>query len=103
GPDERHERGEIGEREYFAALRRSLAIDLTDAQLAEGWGAIFAGEIPETVELLRSIRGKLPLYAFSNSNLAHARVWRGRFAPELGVFDRIFVSCELGARQPERE
>ena len=101
-PYERHERGEIDEREYFSALRHSLGIDLTDAQFAAGWSAIFVDEIVETVALLRTVRGNLPLYAFSNSNLAHARVWRERFAGALTVFDRIFVSCELGARKPER-
>jgi putative hydrolase of the HAD superfamily len=101
-PYERHERGEIGESEYYASLRRSLGIDLTDAQFAEGWGAIFVDEIAETVELLRSIRTKVPLYAFSNSNPAHARVWRARFAAALPVFRKVFVSYELGARKPER-
>jgi len=99
---ERHERDEIAEHEYYASLRRSLGIDLTDAQFAEGWGAIFTVEIPQTVALLRTLRGKHPLYAFSNSNVAHASVWGARFAPALSVFDRVFVSCELGARKPER-
>lgn len=102
-PYERHERGEIGEHDYYASLRASLGIDISDAQFAEGWGAIFADEIAETVALLRTLRGKIALYAFSNSNLAHAKVWRRRFASGLAVFDRVFVSCELGARKPERE
>src|SRR3989440_2675940 len=101
-PYERHERGEIGESDYYASLRRSLGIDLTDAQFAEGWRAIFVDEIPETIELLRSIRPQIPLYAFSNSNAAHARVWRARFGSALAVFRKVFVSCELGARKPER-
>lgn len=102
-PYERHERGEIGEREYFASLRSSLGIDLSDAQLASGWNAIFTGEITETVALLRGIQGRLPLYAFSNTNAAHQRVWSKQFENALGVFDRVFVSCEMGARKPERE
>jgi len=101
-PYERHERGEIAETEYYASLRRSLGIDLTDAQFAEGWASIFVDEIPQTVELLRLVRSRVPLYAFSNSNPAHARVWRARFAAALSVFDRVFVSCELGARKPDR-
>ena len=101
-PYERHERGEIAEAEYYASLRRSLGIDLTDAQFAEGWAAIFVDEIAETVELLRLVRSRVPLYAFSNSNPAHARVWRARFASALSVFRTVFVSCELGARKPER-
>jgi putative hydrolase of the HAD superfamily len=101
-PYERHERGEIGAREYFAALRGSLGMDLTDEQFAAGWNAIFAGEITETLSLLRSIRGRLPIYAFSNTNVAHHRFWSKRFEPALEVFDKVFVSCEMGARKPER-
>lgn len=96
-PYERHERGEIEAPEYFASLRRSLAIDLTDAQFAAGWNALFGAEITETVELLRTVKGRLPLHAFSNTNVAHRRFWSKRFESALRVFDRIFVSCELGA------
>jgi FMN phosphatase YigB (HAD superfamily) len=102
GPYEHHERGEIGEREYFAALRGSLGVALTDAQLAAGWNAIFTDEIAETVDLLRAVRGRLPLYAFSNTNVAHQRFWSKQYASALEVFDKVFVSCEMGARKPER-
>ena len=43
----RHERGEISDAEFFAALRGSLGIEVTDAQFLEGWNAIFTGEMPE--------------------------------------------------------
>ena len=101
-PYERHERGEIEAQEYFASLRRSLEIDLTDAQFAAGWNALFGAEITETVELLRTIQGRIPLHAFSNTNVAHHRFWSKQFANALRVFDSVFVSCELGARKPER-
>src|ERR1700755_2856659 len=39
----RHERGEISDAEFFAALRTSLGIDVTDVQFLDGWNAIFAG------------------------------------------------------------
>src|SRR6195952_1153341 len=42
----RHERGEISDAEFFASLRASLGIDVSDAQFLEGWNAIFAGEMP---------------------------------------------------------
>ncbi len=102
-PYEGHERGQIGEREYYASLRKSLRVDLDDAELAAGWNAIFVGEIAETVDLLRSIKGRLPLYAFSNTNVAHQRVWSKRFENALGVFEKVFVSCEMGVRKPDRE
>src|SRR6266403_1612575 len=42
----RHERGEIDDATYFAALRASLGVELSDAQFLEGWNAIFVGEMP---------------------------------------------------------
>lgn len=101
-PYERHERGEIGELDYYAALRRSLAIDIPDDDFRAGWGAIFTELVPETVALLEKLRDRVPLYAFSNSNVAHHAVWGRKFAPALANFRRVFVSCEMGLRKPER-
>src|SRR5438034_1003047 len=61
---ERHERGEIGVTEYFASLRTSLGIDLSDDEFAQGWGAIYIREVPGIVDLLRSVGKRVPLYAF---------------------------------------
>jgi HAD superfamily hydrolase (TIGR01549 family) len=101
-PYERHERGEIGERDYYASLRESLGIELTDAQWDTGWGAIFTGEIAPTVDAIAKVKARVPVYAFSNSNAAHQRVWSRRFAGALGHFRKVFVSSELGKRKPER-
>jgi glucose-1-phosphatase len=100
-PYERHERGEIGERDYYASLRESLRIDLTDEQWDAGWGAIFAGEIVPTVAAIAKVKDLIPVYAFSNSNAAHQRAWSPRFAEALGHFRKVFVSSDLGRRKPE--
>jgi hypothetical protein len=42
----RHERGEIDSQEFFANLRASLGIDISDAQLLDGWNSILVGEMP---------------------------------------------------------
>jgi HAD superfamily hydrolase (TIGR01509 family) len=98
---ERHERGEIGAVEYFAALRASLQIDLSDAELAAGWNAIYLDEVPGVRALLRTIEGRLPLYAFTNSNPTHQAFFVPRFADALRSFDKVFVSSEMGLRKPE--
>jgi len=92
----RHERGEIRAAEYFASLRSSLGIDLSDAQFAEGWTAIYVGEVPGVARLLRSLKDKLPLYAFTNSNATHKHVWASAYADTLKSFRRVFVSSEMG-------
>ena len=99
----RHERGEISAGEYFASLRSSLGIDLSDDQFVDGWGTIYVGEIPGVPELLRALKDEFPLYAFTNSNPTHMRVCAGTFAETLGHFRRVFVSSDLGVRKPERE
>ena len=99
----RHERGEIEASTYFASLRSSLRINLTDAQFTDGWTAIYVGEIPGVPQLLRSLKDQIPLYAFTNSNPTHVRVWANLYAETLKNFRRVFVSSNMGVRKPEPE
>ena len=100
---ERHERGQIGAAEYFASLRSSLGIDLSDAEFSDGWTAIYLSEVPGVRAVLRSLESRLPLYAFTNSNPTHQAVWEARYAATLRSFRKVFVSSDLGRRKPEPE
>jgi len=100
---ERHERGEIDAAAYFASLRSSLGIDLSDAQFNDGWQEVFVGEIAGMPALLRRAGAKLPLFVFSNTNAAHHATWSRRYADVLGLFQRVFVSCQLGKRKPDAD
>src|ERR1700681_2230757 len=97
----RHESGEISDAEFFATLRASLGIELSDAQFLEGWNAIFAGEMPGIAPLLKRAARRLPLYAFSNTNGAHAKHFSQRYAAVLGHFREIFLSSDIGLRKPD--
>lgn len=98
---QRHETGEIDDAEFFAALRVSLGVGLTDAQFLEGWNAIFAGEMPGIAPLLRRAAQRLPLYAFSNTNGAHIEHFSQAYADVLGHFRQIFLSSTIGLRKPD--
>jgi putative hydrolase of the HAD superfamily len=97
----RHETGEISDAEFFAALRTSLGVGLSDAQFLEGWNAIFAGEMPGIAPLLERAAKRLPLYAFSNTNGAHVAHFSATFAEVLGHFREIFLSSGIGLRKPD--
>jgi len=97
----RHEMGEISDAEFFAGLRASLGIGLTDAQFLEGWNALFAGEMPGIAPLLARASGRLPLYAFSNTNNAHVEHFTQAFADVLGHFREIYLSSAIGLRKPD--
>jgi HAD superfamily hydrolase (TIGR01549 family) len=98
---QRHERGEISDAEFFAALRALLGVELSDAQFLEGWNKIFAGEMPGIAELLARAAQRLPLYAFSNTNGAHVEYFLQAYADVLGHFREIFLSSAIGLRKPD--
>jgi len=103
GPDEAycaHERGELSEGQYFASLRKSLGINLSDAQFLSGWNAIFGAPIDGMESLVRGLSRRLPLYAFSNTNRAHRTHWEPRYRALLAPFREVICSCDIGTRKP---
>ena len=100
---EAHERGEIDSQEYFNSLRETLGIDISDQQFEDGWNSIFKGEVPGISEFLQRAKEKVPIYAFTNSNRAHQKVWSQKFSETLSHFHDVFNSSDIGKRKPEPE
>jgi glucose-1-phosphatase len=98
---QQHEKGEISDAEFFAALRALLNVELSDAQFLEGWNAIFAGEMPGIAPLLARAAERVPLYAFSNTNSAHVEHFSQAYADVLGHFREMFLSSTIGLRKPD--
>jgi HAD superfamily hydrolase (TIGR01509 family) len=96
-----HERGELDVTGYFASLRTSLGIDLTDEEFLEGWNDLYLGVSDGIESLLRVAASAYPTFAFTNSNPSHQTVWASLFSHELGYFRAVFVSSELGFRKPD--
>ena len=99
--DEMHERGEVNFGEYCDFLRRSLGVELTDAEFEAGWISIYVGEMPNVRGIIERLRSSYSLFAFTNTNATHQAVWSTRFEDLLKPFSGIFVSCEMGLRKPE--
>jgi len=97
-----HERGELSFDAYTAALGRRLGIDLPPETWEAGWNEVFVGPYVQVQTLLANLAGRLPLYAFTNTNRTHELSWRARFAYALVHFDEIFVSSSMGMRKPEQ-
>lgn len=96
-----YERGKISDDAYFAHLRETLSIDLTPAQFLEGWNAIFVGQMPGIAALLTRASQRWPLYAFSNTNAAHAAHFSERHADLLSHFRTVFLSSSISLRKPD--
>ena len=100
---EAHERGVITAGEYFNTLRKNLDIDITDSQFEKGWNAIYKGEFPGISDLLNKIKKQLPVYAFTNSNHLHKKTWSKKFSNILSVFEKVYISSDIGKRKPDSE
>ena len=96
-----HEIGRIEDAAYFESLRASLGIGISDAQFLEGWNAIFTGEMPGIAPLLKRAAGRLPLYAFSNTNRPHVEYFSQTYADVLSHFREMFLSSTIGLRKPD--
>ena len=51
--------------------------------------------------LLARVAGRLPIYAFPNTNRAHAAHLMERFGGTFGHFRKVFISSVIGLRKPE--
>ena len=99
---QRHERGEISSSEYFDHLATILELSASRTVVAEGWNAVFVGEVAQTRAMVQAMRAHLPCYAFTNTNASHMPVWSALLPEVVASFDRIFASHEIGMRKPER-
>jgi glucose-1-phosphatase len=96
-----HERGKISDEAYFAGLRASLGIDISDRHFLEGWNAIFVGAMPDIARLLTRAGKYLPLYAFSNTNRPHVEHFTKAYADVLAHFREVYLSSTIGLRKPD--
>lgn len=99
---EKHERGEITALEYFDHLRAMLVLEQDHQRIAQGWNAIFVGEISETLTMVQAVRKQMTCSAFTNTNVTHHAHWSAQFPTIARSFDRVFASHEIGYRKPER-
>jgi glucose-1-phosphatase len=99
----RYETGQVTEAEFFAAVRDTLGLKLSDDALRDGWNAIFIGEMPGIEPLLARAAQHLPLYALSNTNDAHIAHFSEHYAHLLVHFRELFLSSRIGLRKPNAE
>lgn len=95
-----HERGQISGAQYFAALRRMLEIDLTDAEFTQGWSSILRGPVPGADALLARLAATTPVYIFSNTNALHFERWSVDYPALLASVTQVFCSHTIGLRKP---
>jgi len=96
------EKGRLPPSEFFETLRDELGFrGLSFEKFAPLWNHIFTVK-PDTVEILRQLRGRYRTAMLSNVNVMHWEHIRARHA-FMSWFDYPVASYAVGYRKPEAE
>lgn len=96
-----HEVSAISGAQYHAHICDLIGAPLSVSAFLQGWNAIYGEPFRETLALIRDLKSKYRIYAFTNSNPLHREVWQEKFRDELTAFDRVFCSSQLKHRKPD--
>jgi putative hydrolase of the HAD superfamily len=100
----RHERGQISDEEFAAAVCREMGMALSFDQFAAGWQAVFVALRPEVIAVMKQLREKgHRVVVLSNTNRLHTHFWPGEYPQIAEAADKIYLSQEMGMRKPDAE
>lgn len=103
------ESGSIDEKEFRNGIRMAFNKEWEDEWIDQVWNTLLLTIPKERIQLLKNLRKNHHLYLLSNTNSIHFRVVEEIFLkdhPEdtfLGLFDRVFLSHEMGLRKPDKK
>jgi putative hydrolase of the HAD superfamily len=96
-----YEEGRISSRQFFARLKKDLALDgLTYKEFVPIWSEIFFPN-PGMLPLLKALRRRWRLHLISNINALHYAYIRKKFPGHIRVFDKVVLSYKVGAQKPD--
>jgi glucose-1-phosphatase len=93
------ERNGVTGQDFFQRGAASIGFEGTMEEFQRCWNEIF-DEIPSSVQQLRRLAGRFPLYAISNTNPWHAAYLEKKFE-WFNLFQQRIYSCACGFRKPE--
>ena len=99
---ERHERGEITDQQFAAALCDELAVNLSYPQFVSGWQAIFTDENRAVLAVIKQLRAEgHRVVILSNTNQIHTEFLEQHYPQLFESVDRCYFSHHIGLRKPD--
>lgn len=102
------ERGKVSPDLIRDELKKHANADITNEQIDAAWNAMLLDTPIERINLINSLKNKFRLFLLSNTNRIHTTSYLERFKAEQNIdffdlFDKIYLSCEVGMRKPDEE
>jgi putative hydrolase of the HAD superfamily len=98
----RFERGSCTAEAFAAGVVADWQLPVTGDVFLSEFREWLVGPLPGAEELVAATRAAVPVGVLSNTNHVHWAAGAGRW-PLLGLFDRAFLSFELGMVKPDPE
>ena len=105
----RYETGQFSDIEFREIVRQTVGFPLSDHEVDRAWNSLLLDIPQERIDLLREIRKKYPIYLLSNTNNIHIEASNAYLKKNFGyrhldeLFDRLFLSYEIGMWKPDTE
>jgi putative hydrolase of the HAD superfamily len=97
------EKGGISSREFYKQVKDKLALKLEYESFVHIWNEVFyfSKKNRAVYHLANCLRKKYRLGLLSNTNILHYGYIKNNY-PVLNIFERIFLSFEIGALKPDK-
>ena len=95
-----HETGDINFETYTGFLSEQFELNLSQAEWAQGWNALWTEPFHNVVALLPKLSTHYRLFAFSNTNPTHEAYFRHHYADAIAGFEKVYTSSTVGKRKP---
>ena len=81
---------------------------MTSSQIVNAWNGMLLGFMPDALACLKRLRSTYRLFLLSNTNEIHIqeienRVGTAFFSDFCALFEKVYLSHELGLRKPHTE
>ncbi len=102
------ETGKITKTDFFEGINEFLPNSLENIQIADAWNAMLIGFMPDALVKLKELSATHRIFLLSNTNIFHieeivAREGKATFDHFCALFEKVYLSHEIGLRKPHTE
>lgn len=97
----RYERGQITTPDFYHALRSCLRVQSSDEEISRAWNAMLLGPIQAAHAVVEALPDGLRISLLSNTNELHHRAFTPACCALFRRFERCYFSYKLGLAKPD--
>lgn len=101
------ETGKADDKKWLDGLRSESGCNLTDQQMINAWNAMLGKFRPTSIEFIKTLKNKLPLFLLSNTNVIHHEAFHNIHEQQFGNrkfdngFDKAYYSHIIQIKKPD--